>query len=168
MASRLVKLGLRFWVIGAALAVPIAGCGGTTVVENNGGGTGTGGAGSGTASLVGHWQGSATFGTTNLAEALTLSADGTASATDTYQVVGAGPCNGALVISDSWTSTSSTFSVAGGTCTGQVTCPMGITVACGSAETLKETCTYSLTADGATLVITCPQSPGPITYTRQG
>jgi hypothetical protein len=161
-------LRLHFLVVVAAIAVPIAGCGGTTVLENGSGGRGTGGAGPVNASLVGHWQGSATFGSTSLAEALTLSADGTASATNTYQVVGVGPCSGALMISDMWTSTTSTFSVSGGTCSGQVSCPMGITVTCSPPETVAENCTYTLSADGMTLVLTCPQSPGPITFTRQG
>jgi hypothetical protein len=150
------------------MLIVAVGCGGTTVVEHGGGGSGTGGTGSSIASLVGHWQGAATFGTTSLAEALTLSADGTASATNTYQVVGVGPCSGALMISDAWTSTSSTFSVSGGTCSGQVSCPMGMTIPCGPPETVSEDCTYTLSADGKTLVLTCPEAPGPITFTRQG
>jgi hypothetical protein len=174
LCRRLDMIGSRRTVALTALAVLLAGCGGNTIVENGtgGGGTGgggTGGGGTGGNPLVGAWHGSATFGTMSLTESTLFNSDGTASATDTFQVVGVGACTGALDISEpSWTSTSSTLSVAGGMCTGQVTCPGGVTIPCGAGETMAQICTYTLSADDDTLVLTCPNAQGPITFTRSG
>src|SRR5262245_51332385 len=122
-------IGSRWPAVFSALAVSmaccVAGCGGTTILETNTGGGGTGGPGTGPMGLVGVWNGSATFGQTTLTEHMTLDADGTATATDTFAITGVGACTGALNIQDTWTSTSSTISVVGGTCSGQVACPNG-------------------------------------------
>jgi len=163
-------IGSRRTAALTAFAFLVAGCGGNTVVDNGtgGGGGGTGGSATGGNPLIGSWHGSATFGTMSLSESTTFNSDGTASAIDTFQVVGVGACTGALDIAEpSWTSTSSTL-VAGGTCSGQVTCPGGITIPCGAGETTAQTCTYTLSADGDTLLLTCPNAQGPITFTRAG
>lgn len=153
----------------AALAVAMAGCGGISTLDDGPGDGGTGGAGTGSNPLVGTWNGSATFGTMTLSEVATFNGDGTAGATDSFGVVGAGACTGALVISEpSWTSTSSTLSIMGGMCTGVVTCPGGITIPCGSSETMAQTCTYTLSDGDDTLVLQCPNAQGPITFTRSG
>jgi hypothetical protein len=144
----------------AALAVSAAGCGGSTALEN-----GTGG-GTGSQGIVGVWNGSATLGDTSLTEHTTFNADGTALAIDSFAVNGAA-CTGALDISDRWTSTATTLSVSGGICAGQVQCPSGGPIACGPGETMSQTCTYALSNGGDTLVVTCPNSMGPITFTRQ-
>jgi hypothetical protein len=150
----------------SVLVVSMAGCGGTTAVDHDTGGGGTGGQGTGTQGLVGVWTGSATFGSTALTEHVTVGGDGTATATDTFAVVGGGACTGELDIQDAWTATSSTLSVSGGTCSGQAACPNGTTIECGASETSAQTCPYTLSADGNTLVLSCPNSVGPITFTR--
>ena len=149
----------------SALAVSMVCCGGSTVVDNGTGGAG----GTGGNALVGSWNGSATFGMTLFSEKMTLRSDGTATAIDTFQVSGmaGGPCTGALDITDSWTSTSSTFSVSDGTCTGQIACPINGTTSCGPDETAPETCTYTLSDGDDTLVLDCPEAQGPITFMRQ-
>jgi hypothetical protein len=173
--SEASMIGSRSMVALSALAFSLAGCGGNVVVDAQtsgasgaGGGVGADGGTGKTNPLVGSWKGAA-GGPTRLGETLTINADGTAAATDTFIVVGDGftTCTGALQITDNWTSTSTTFSVSGGTCTGSVACPNGDTIPCGPAETAAQTCTYALSNANNTLVLTCPQGNGPITYTRQ-
>jgi hypothetical protein len=159
----------------SALAMATAACSGHTILDTGGAGggagsAGTGGAGTGGNPLVGMWSGGATFPPTVLGEQVTLGADGTATAVDTFGGIGAGgfTCMGSLVIHDMWTATSTTFSVSGGTCTGQVVCPNGNTISCGTSETEPQTCTYTLSNGNTTLVLDCPAAQGPLTFTRQG
>jgi hypothetical protein len=154
----------------SALTVSMAGCGAKTVVDTHGtGGGGTGGQGTAQSPLVGVWNGGATFAPTVLSEHMTLDADGTATATDTFALIGGGVgvCKGELDITDMWSATSTTLSVSGGTCSGQAVCPNGNTIPCGPSETASQTCTYTLSNGGDTLVLSCPEAQGPITYTRQ-
>ncbi len=152
----------------AALAIVAAGCGGVSEIEQGTSGGAGGGGPTGSQTIVGVWDGSATFGTMSLTEHTTFASDGTASATDSFQVVGVGACTGALQITDDWTSTASTLSVSGGVCSGQAQCPNGVTIPCGTGETGSQTCTYTLSADGDTLLLTCPDAMGPITFVREG
>jgi hypothetical protein len=145
------------------LAVSMVCCGGGTVLDNGTGGTG----GTGSNPLVGSWNGSANFGPPFLSEQVTFRSNGTATAIDTFSGEAGGPCTGALDITDSWTSTSSTFSVSDGTCTGQIACPINGTTSCGPDETAPETCTYTLSDGDDTLVLDCPEAQGPITFMRQ-
>jgi hypothetical protein len=147
----------------AALAVSMACCGGSTILDNGTGGTG----GTGANPLVGSWNGYASFGSGYLSEQMTLRSDGTATAIDTFGGMAGGPCTGALDITDAWTSTPTTFSVSNGTCTGQVTCPIDGTIPCGTEETASQTCTYTLSNGDDMLVLDCPEGPSQITFTRQ-
>jgi hypothetical protein len=145
-----------------------AGTGGAGIGGAGTGGVGTGGAGTGGNPLVGVWVGGRP-GPTALAETLTLDADGTATAVDMFVVLGDGAtlCAGALDITDMWTSTATTFSVSGGTCTGQVMCPNGTAFACGLGETASQTCNYTLTDGDDRLELDCPEATVPLHFTRQ-
>jgi hypothetical protein len=172
MAAHMLGMSGAWWIAALAATYATVGCGGKVVLDRTGMG-GSGGAGAGTtgsaggfpSSLVGTWQGSA-GGPTRLDETLQIQSDGTVTAQDSFEVVGNGstPCSGALDISDDWTATATTFSVSNGTCTGQVSCPNGQTIPCGTAETESQTCTYMLLDGGDTLELDCPAGNGPITY----
>jgi hypothetical protein len=46
-------------------------------------------------------------------------------------------------------------------------CPTGTPISCGAGETSPQVCTYTLSNGGDTLVLTCPDAMGPITFIRQ-
>jgi hypothetical protein len=171
-------LGSRSMAALAALAVTTAGCGGNVVLDGAGGGgtggagtggAGAGGAGTGGGALAGVWRGGSGGPPTVFGETLTLDTGGTATAVDTFEVVGDGAvwCAGALDIQATWTSTSSTIAFSGETCAGQVTCPNGEIISCGPSETTPQTCTYTLSNGDDTLLLTCPLAMEPIVFTRQ-
>jgi hypothetical protein len=170
-------IGSRWRAVIAAVGVAAAGCGGKVVLDVGAGSTGTGGAGTGGTGtgggtsgnpLVGYWSGGGGAPTV-LSELLIINAAGTASAVDTFSVIGDGSamCKGELDVTTDWTSTATTISFSVLTCAGQVVCPNGEMIPCGPQETTPETCTYTLSNGDATLELDCPEGNGPLFFTRQ-
>jgi hypothetical protein len=160
---------LRFRPLLPLTLLTLAASCGSSVVDQNGATTSGGAGGTSTAGnpLVGTWSGSA-GGPTRLVQTLVIGADGTVLATDAFEVLGSGatPCSGALQITDTWTSTATTFSVSGGTCTGSVSCPNEQDIPCGAAETTAQTCSYALSGGDDTLTLDCPEGNASIVLTR--
>jgi hypothetical protein len=149
----------RRWT--AALALAVAGCGGRVVVDGAGGGTG------GVSPIVGVWAGSVSQGSVMEQDTLTFSGDGTFEATLTFSQ-GGSTCTGTWQVTGTWTATATTISILQETCTAQTEC-MGVAPSgCdGNPAPSESPCTYTLSSDDETLVITCPNGPA-LSLAREG